>query len=384
VNLDTTKVPTLAATSNTFTGTGGITATSFTGNGTGLTNVNAAELGGVAASGYPQLNANNAFLGSQNITVDTPGAAMQLTNTNTISVGSQAVYATSDAPSGIGVYGEADSGSIASGVEGYSTNGMGVYGYSSSGYGVYGIYLEGSAERSNCCFAGNAAIWADTNQEFVSGAFLATSDSAPAGAFYSTSPLETLWAENDVPVATGITAVIDAFGLGGSCSTYTNGNLTCTGALTGVVRNSGQHSLEMYAVQGTENWYEDAGSGVLRNGSATVQLDANFADLANTGVEYQVFPVPNGDCNGLYVTNKNATSFEVRELHGGHANIVFDYRIVAKRKGMEPLRMQDVTERVNAREALLQKRRQNGAAPVPRNPQREHQQVQPTSLAGKK
>jgi hypothetical protein len=61
LNLDTTKVPTLGAVSNTFTGS--ITASSFTGDGSGLTNVNAGSLGGVATSGFAQLGANNDFDG---------------------------------------------------------------------------------------------------------------------------------------------------------------------------------------------------------------------------------------------------------------------------------------------------------------------------------
>ena len=75
-----------------------------------------------------------------------------------------------------------------------------------------------------------------------------------------------------------------------------------------------------------------------------VQLDPNFGEIANTSIEYQVFLTPNGDCKGLYVTNKTAGSFEVRELGGGVSDIAFDYRIVARRRGMENVRMQDVTE----------------------------------------
>ena len=70
LNLDTTKVPQLAA-ANTFTGNqkvnGTLTATSFSGNGASVTNVNAVRLGGVAASAFAQLAANNTFTGEQNI-----------------------------------------------------------------------------------------------------------------------------------------------------------------------------------------------------------------------------------------------------------------------------------------------------------------------------
>jgi len=50
------------------------------------------------------------------------------------------------------------------------------------------------------------------------------------------------------------------------------------------------------------------------------------------------------DCDGLYVTDKTASSFEVHELGGGTANVAFDYRIVAIRKGYEQVRMEPLTE----------------------------------------
>lgn len=45
---------------------GGLAATSFAGNGSGLTNVNAATLGGFSPSAFAQLAANNSFTGSNN------------------------------------------------------------------------------------------------------------------------------------------------------------------------------------------------------------------------------------------------------------------------------------------------------------------------------
>jgi len=58
-------VPQLGATSNTFTGS--IAASSFSGSGTGLTNVNAAMLNGLASNAFAQLAANNTFVGTQSI-----------------------------------------------------------------------------------------------------------------------------------------------------------------------------------------------------------------------------------------------------------------------------------------------------------------------------
>ncbi len=70
LNLDTTKVPLLAA-ANTFaanqTVNGSLTATSFSGNGAALTNVNAASLGGLAPGAFAQLAAANTFTGFENL-----------------------------------------------------------------------------------------------------------------------------------------------------------------------------------------------------------------------------------------------------------------------------------------------------------------------------
>jgi hypothetical protein len=48
------------------------------------------------------------------------------------------------------------------------------------------------------------------------------------------------------------------------------------------------------------------------------------------------------------VAQKSATSFVVRELGGGSSSIAFDYRIMAKRKGYEQIRLVDKTKEFNA------------------------------------
>jgi hypothetical protein len=132
----------------------------------------------------------------------------------------------------------------------------------------------------------------------------------------------------------------------GVCIIDTSGNLLCSGSKSAVVPvDRGAHRVALYAVESPENWFEDMGSGQLSNGSARIDLDPTFAQTVNTGVEYHIFLTPKGDCKGLYVGNESAASFEVHELGGGASNIVFDYRIVAKRIGYEDIRLADFTER---------------------------------------
>ena len=62
-----------------------------------------------------------------------------------------------------------------------------------------------------------------------------------------------------------------------------------------------------------------------------VALDADFAKVIKRG-DYRVFVTPDGDCRGLYIRNRSAARFEVRELGGGKSNVAFSYRIVGRRK----------------------------------------------------
>lgn len=96
---------------------------------------------------------------------------------------------------------------------------------------------------------------------------------------------------------------------------------------------------------------EDFGSGVLHSGVAVVNIDPTFAETVSDTAEYHVFLTPKADSKGLYVINETATSFEVRESGGGTSTLAFDYRIVAKRRGFETVRLTDVTERFNAERA---------------------------------
>ena len=120
-----------------------------------------------------------------------------------------------------------------------------------------------------------------------------------------------------------------------------NGDYVASGTKSAVVQAQGEERL-VYTIESPEVWFEDFGSGQLVNGKTTVQVDPLFADTVNLQVEYHVFLTPLGDCNGLYVTNKTATGFEVRELNGGTSSVAFDYRIVAKRVGYEGARMEVV------------------------------------------
>ena len=57
---------------------------------------------------------------------------------------------------------------------------------------------------------------------------------------------------------------------------------------------------------------------LLQNGVTTIQIDPLLHPNGKySPIEYRVFLTPEGNCKGLYVTNKTPSSFEVRELQDG-------------------------------------------------------------------
>ncbi|MGC9952544.1 MAG: hypothetical protein ABSF64_39920 [Bryobacteraceae bacterium] len=248
-----------------------------------------------------------------------------------------------------GVYG-LDGSSAGIGVEGsaVATTGenFGVYGITASnvGTGVKGVGVAVSAEGANAP-EGAAGLWGDTSTG--AEAILATADNTEAiGAYSKSNSQATVYAENASTEADAI--VLATFGpeFTGYCDTFTNGNLMCSGSVGGHAVVNQSRDVALYSVQAAENWMEDAGSGQLKDGIVVIQLEPDFAQTVNTGIDYHVFLTPNGKCMGLYVSQKSPTSFEVRELGDGKASIAFDYRIMARRKGFENIRLADMTGKV--------------------------------------
>ena len=250
--------------------------------------------------------------------------------------------------------------------------------------GVDGIYGEPSASGNHssveiCYFECGedfhldaiiqfqAGVWADTNYDgddnaLYRPALMATADANIAGVLVNNSNIVPVLFVYNAGSGGGSTGtVIRAQGRGGSCSFTGNGDTSCSGTLKSTVKATtaeGPGRVETYAVQSTENWFEDAGSAQLVNGAAQVSLEPIFGQTVNTGIEYHVFLTPNGDCKGLYVTNKTASGFEVHELGGGRSSIPFEYRLMAKRLGHEKERLVRVVSprakgRVNSASAAL-------------------------------
>jgi hypothetical protein len=326
--------------------------------GTDLTGGGSVALGGTATlnldtTKVPQLAAANTFTGRQTInntvTITGTNSSGVLQVTNTVTSGTApAVVATTDSTDSSGVKGVASATSgTSNGVYGFSASstGFGVKG-TSPNVGVYGQSDGGSTTGAK--YGYTAGVWGDTggpSNSLYSGV-TGTADENIAGYFENNSSgSETIFAANNAK-SSGSAAVLYTIGghFGGSCTIDVSGNLSCNGSKSAVVPvDGGSRNVALYAIEGPENWFEDAGSAQLSNGAAVVNLEPVFGQTVNTEMEYHVFLTPKADCEGLYVSNETPSGFEVHELRGGRSSIAFDYRIMAKRKDYESVRLADKT-----------------------------------------
>lgn len=156
----------------------------------------------------------------------------------------------------------------------------------------------------------------------------------------SSANFEALHVENlgTGPLLRGFNKTQEVISLDNAGNMILAGNIQTGGAPTSVSTTSTGRSVITYEPRQSIQTIEDVGEVQLDRGQAVVRLEATFASAIDSRVPYLVFITPLGDTNGLYVAQRTATSFVVRE-HGGASNIGFDYRIVARPYGSRASRL---------------------------------------------
>lgn len=109
------------------------------------------------------------------------------------------------------------------------------------------------------------------------------------------------------------------------------------GSVSTIVKDLDDKQIVMFSSESPESFFTDYGKGKLVNGKAKVIIDPVFSKniKVNEKQQMKVFIQLEGDCNGVYVTNKSAESFEVIELQNGNSNVSFTYSITANRADEE-------------------------------------------------
>jgi len=113
----------------------------------------------------------------------------------------------------------------------------------------------------------------------------------------------------------------------------TNYKIIGNGTVSTIIKGEGENDHIMFAPEAPEILFQDFGTAKLINGKAEIKIDPILAKniVVNEKHPLKVFIQLEGDCNGVYVTNKSQEGFEVKELQNGTSNISFSYQIVATR-----------------------------------------------------
>lgn len=90
----------------------------------------------------------------------------------------------------------------------------------------------------------------------------------------------------------------------------------------------------MPAISAPQDLFQDFGTGTLVNGRVSIKLDPILSSniLVDKDNPIKIFIQLEGECNGVYVTNKSELGFDVIELNRGTSNTTFSYSISATRK----------------------------------------------------
>ena len=191
-------------------------------------------------------------------------------------------------------------------IQGNSTSGAGVYGYSPNNYGVFG--------DSQGAFAGVGG----NNTDATAGASGVYGQSSNGYGLY------------------GFTESSAGFGVVSEGNEYVNGLIYTSGACQdGCSKTRHQAS---FAARTSQPTIDDMGEATLRNGVAHVALAGDYANAIDTHKPYLVMLTPEGDAS-LFIANRTAAGFDVREVGGGHSTVSFAYRIVGKPYGVRDERL---------------------------------------------
>lgn len=283
------------------------------------------------------------------------GGVAAVTRTVTCSLTSACLAEINDS-SGPGLTGGSKSGP---GLSGYSTSGSGVKASSTSGTAVAATSTTGAATVAR---SGGPTSVAAYNGGSTAGADVYALDSTPGGngiyavsqrgiAGYFENSSSGGVADADVAlVARGGTVgrrypVVDIANAQNEAvaSFDDSGDLTLAGELftAGGCNQGCERTARVlaYAPREAEPLAEDSGEAMLVNGRADVKLERAFANAIDARRPYLVTLTPEGESRGLFVAERDARGFIVREAQGGRSQLPFAYRISGKPFGVADVRL---------------------------------------------
>ncbi|MVO09281.1 hypothetical protein GOQ30_08940 [Flavobacterium sp. TP390] len=219
------------------------------------------------------------------------------------------------------------------GVAGSATNGVGVYGSTGNGApnnaahngnfaGSFSLDTDNNVSTNNssafASIAGKneqaiAAISGTTVRFLYGGYFIG--GTASGGQSYSYVGLK--YNHNNDATATG----------------GTNYKIVGNGLVSTLIPDENNQPRIMFCPEAPEVLFEDYGVGQLTNGTTYIELDKIVAKSLKIDDKHplKVFIQLEGECNGVYVTEKSDKGFKVKELNNGTSNVSFSWHIIGNR-----------------------------------------------------
>lgn len=218
------------------------------------------------------------------------------------------------------------------------TLGAGIAGSHVDGYGVYGN--TGNGDPSNASHNGHAAggfLLDNDNSVATSGssafAKLAGKDNvSPNGVLGVQNVLYGGYFQGGVSAQSysyaGLKYNHDGAGGGG-----TDYKVIGNGVASTIILDENKKPRIMFCPEAPEVLFEDYGIAKLNNGEAFITLDKILASSMKIDDKHplKVFIQLEGDCNGVFVTDKSNVGFRVKELNQGNSNVSFSWHIVGSR-----------------------------------------------------
>lgn len=275
------------------------------------------------------------------------GAAAGVYGYNDHSAGSAIIgynAATSGTGNGKGVVGQtAQSGSSAAGVYAVNShaNGVALIAFNSAATGTGqgdGLYSQTSQSSGFAIFganlysSGTGVVGAGNNQvPYYLGA-------VGSGGAFTGSTIGVFGQANSSANSTfgGYFMNSNSNGyayIGGTDNVGTVRKVIGPGSVSTIVSDTKGNKVTMTCPEAPEILFMDFGHAELKNGRAYVKIDPILSKniLVDEQHPLKVFIQLEGDCNGVYVTNKSKDGFEVVELQNGKSNVPFTWSIVAQR-----------------------------------------------------
>lgn len=186
----------------------------------------------------------------------------------------------------------------------YHTRGTG---FSSVGNNVAGLHLNNGSGSSSTGFSIGAAGFARDNSNTAFGGYFINDNSY---------------------------AYVGGWNFDATTNLFTPYKIIGNGAVSTIVEDVAGNKVTMFCPEAPEVLFQDYGMGKLVNGQAMITIDPTFAKniLVDADHPLKVFIQLEGDCNGVFVTNKSENGFTVTELANGKSNTPFSWMIVATRK----------------------------------------------------